>query len=87
MHAYDPKTEQEWRSAYSLFARETLELAAALNKNATQFSQSQCQPPPDIMDEALRAEAAQQKREPVARSLGALMDAAQSNEGEEEGDD
>ncbi len=66
LHAYDPKSVEEWRVAYQLFPKETLELAAALDKNATQFcSTGQCLPPADILEEA-RAQAA---RAPVARSL------------------
>lgn len=77
LHAFDPKSEGEWRAAFAQHPRECLELAAALSKNATQFSQTQCMPPADIMADAVAAEAAAEatrKRGPVARSLGALMD-------------
>ncbi len=77
LHAFDPKSESDWRAAFAQHPRECLELAAALSKNATQFSQTQCMPPADIMADAVAAEAAAEatrKRGPVARSLGALMD-------------
>lgn len=74
LHAYDPKNEEEWRQAYAEFARETLELAYALSKNATQFSQTQCMPPEDIMEEAKAAGTAAAKRAPVQRSLNGMME-------------
>lgn len=81
LHAYDPKTVDEWRVAYHLFPKETLELAAALDKNATQFcSTGQCLPPADILEEA-RAQAA---RAPVARSLN--MDDEDGHEDEQDDD-
>ncbi len=40
LHGYDPKTAEEWRVAYQLFPKEALDLAAALDKSATQFSAS-----------------------------------------------
>lgn len=72
LHAFDPKSHDEWRSALEQFPAETLELAAALDKNATQFSATQCMPPDDIMEMARREVEAAAKvapREPVARSL------------------
>ncbi len=41
LHAYDPRTAEEWRVAHQLFPKETLELAAALDKNAAEFSPNQ----------------------------------------------
>lgn len=80
LHSYDPKTSEEWRVAYQLFPKETLELAAALDKNATQFcSTGQCLPPADILEEAR----AQAQRAPVARSLN--MD-DQEDQDEDDGD-
>ena len=69
LHSYDPKSTEEWRVAFQLFPKETLELAAALDKNATQFAADQCLPPADIVEEARLAAAIAAKRGPVARSL------------------
>jgi len=87
LHAYDPKSEQEWREAYDKFPRECLDLALALSKNATQFSLTQCMPPADIMEEALQSAALAVKRAPVARSLGDMLEDAENDEENEEEED
>lgn len=51
-----------------------MELALALSKNATQFSQTQCMPPADILEEAIAYAAKAAKRAPVQRSLGGLIE-------------
>jgi hypothetical protein len=61
LHAHDPQSEAQWRQAWALFPRETLELAAVLALDPAHYRPGQTLPPPDIL------QAAAQRPPPRAR--------------------
>ena len=66
LHSHDPESEEEWRSASELFPKETLELAAVLNLDPSQYRPHQIMPPADILQAAAARPA---PRARVARQL------------------